>query len=253
MKFRCIVLAAGKGTRMKQEIPKTLTPVGGKPILQHLHESIMASGVGGAPVVVISPDQPKLCEAFDGECLYAYQEDQLGTAHAASMAGEKVGDVDAVIVLYGDHPFVSADSINALAKLHEEKQGVLTMLTTTVPSFDDWYKGYNHWGRVLRDPDGHIIGVREYKDAMDSERAIMELNPSLFCFDREWFWQNIGQVKNINASEEYYLTDMVELAVVQGHKIVSMRIPPEEAIGINTQEEREVAEKLLALRHGETS
>jgi bifunctional UDP-N-acetylglucosamine pyrophosphorylase/glucosamine-1-phosphate N-acetyltransferase len=253
MKFRCIVLAAGKGTRMKQDIPKTLTPVGGKPILQHLHESIIASDVGGAPVVVISPDQPKLCDAFAGECMYAYQEEQLGTAHAASMAGEQVDDVDSVIVLYGDHPFVSADSIKGLAKLHEESAGVLTMLTTTVPSFDDWYKGYNHWGRVLRDADGHIIGVREYKDAMESEREIMELNPSLFCFDRKWFWENIGQVKNTNASGEYYLTDMVELAVVQGHKIVSMSIPPEEAIGINTQEERAVAEKLLAERHGETA
>ncbi|MDG1949853.1 MAG: hypothetical protein P8J32_03475 [bacterium] len=88
---------------------------------------------------------------------------------------------------------------------------------------------------------------------MQSEREIMELNPSLFCFDRKWFWENIGQVKNTNASGEYYLTDMVELAVVQGHKIESMSIPPEEAIGINTQDERIVAEELLAKRHGKTS
>ncbi len=249
MTFRFIILAAGKGTRMKQELPKALTPVGGKPILQHLYESVKASGVDGVPVIVIGPDQPKLCEEWNGICEYVIQQEQLGTGHAVNVCRDAVNDADAIIVLYGDHPFISVATLQQLAQLHEQSGGVLSMMTTTVPSFEVW-PNYLHWGRIIRDKHGHIMAIREYKDALQSEQAITEVNPASFCFDTNWLWSNIGQVQNCNAKKEYYLTDLVELAVAQGHDIASMSIPPEEAVGINTQEERDIAEKLLARRHG---
>ncbi len=249
MTFRFIILAAGKGTRMKSEIPKTLTPVGGKPILQYLHESIMGSGVDNLPVVVVGPERPKLCESFGGGCEYVVQEEQLGTAHAVKVCKDTVVKAEAIIVLYGDHPFVSSETLSKLAVMHEESRGVVSMMTTTVPSFEGWRKAYLHWGRVLRDSHGHVIGIREYKDAMDSEREIKEVNPALYCFDTKWLWENIEQVKNFNASGEYYLTDLVELAVAQGHDIASMSVAPEQAVGINTPEELEIAEELLAKRN----
>ncbi|TAL51310.1 hypothetical protein EPN81_00300 [Patescibacteria group bacterium] len=249
MTFRFIILAAGKGTRMKQELPKTLTPIGGKPILQHLYESVEESGVDGIPVIVIGPDQPKLCEGWNGVCEYVVQQEQLGTAHAVNACRNAVTDADAVIVLYGDHPFISKETLQHLAHLQETSGGVLSMMTTTVPSFSAWPL-YVHWGRIIRDKHGHIMAIREYKDAMESEQAITEVNPALYCFHTKWLWDNINQIKNFNANGEYYLTDLVELAVAQGHDIASMSIPPEEAVGINTQEERAIAEELLARRYG---
>lgn len=248
MTFRFIILAAGKGTRMKQDLPKALTPVGGKPILQHLYESVKASGVDGVPVIVIGPDQPPLCDAWNGVCEYVVQREQLGTGHAVNACRDAVTDADAIIVLYGDHPFISSTTLQQLAQLHEKSSGVLSMMTTIVPSFDVW-PIYYHWGRIIRDKHRHIMAIREYKDAMESEQAITEVNPALYCFDTKWLWNNVGQVKNFNAKGEYYLTDLVELAVAQGHDIASLTIAPEEAVGINTQEERLIAEKLLAKRH----
>ncbi len=249
MTFKFVILAAGKGTRMGLDIPKALTPVGGKPILQYLYEAVVSSGVNGAPVVVIGHERNFLCEAFGKECEYAIQEEQLGTAHALNCAREQTADADAVVVLYGDHPFVSDETLRKLAAYHEEKKAKITMMTTKVETFDGWYKAFLHWGRVLRDARGHIIGIREYKDAMESERQIMEVNPALYCFDTKWLWENIDQIKNFNASEEYYLTDLVELAVTQAHEVASLFVPAEETIGINTPEEREIAETLIQKRH----
>jgi len=249
MTFRFIILAAGKGTRMQQDLPKALTLIGGKPILQHLHESVTASGVDGVPVVVISPDQPRLCEMWNGQCEYVIQYEQLGTAHAVQSCRNAVTDADAIIVLYGDHPFISKETLQQLAGLHEQSKGVLSMMTTTVSSFSEW-PIYHHWGRIIRDKHGHIMAIREFKDAMESEQAITEVNPALYCFDTKWLWSHIDQVKNYNAKKEFYLTDLVELAVAQGHEVASMSIAPEEAVGINTQEERMIAEKLLTQRHG---
>lgn len=246
MKFRTVILAAGKGTRMGSELPKVLLPIGGKPILQHLIESIQASGVDGVPVVVVGPERAKLCEHFGETCNYAVQDEPLGTGHAVMCARDVVGESDAVIVLYGDHPFVSPDALRRLTKIHADRQTVLTMMTTVVPSFDDWYGLFLHWGRVLRDAHGHIMGIREYKDAMESEQQIREVNPALFCFDAKWLWENISQLKNLNAKGEYYLTDLVELAVAQGHEIAGSEIRPEESIGVNTPDEFKAAEEIYA-------
>ena len=244
MKIRFVILAAGKGSRMGADVPKALVPVAGKPILQHLIESVNESEIDGVPIIVIGHERTKLCEAFGEVCEYVVQEEQLGTGHAVMVTKDAVGDADAIIVLYGDHPFVSAGKLKELAVLHEGSNDVMTMVTTKVPSFDDWHSIYSHWGRIIRDTHGHVVGIKEYKDAMDSERDILEINPALYCFDTKWLWENISQLKNINASEEFYLTDLVALAVAQGHEINSMSIDPEEAIGVNTKEERDVAERI---------
>lgn len=249
MTFRFIILAAGKGTRMGADVPKALVPVGGKAILQHLYESVVESEVDGIPVVVVGHERAQLCAEFSQECDYVVQEEQLGTAHAVSVCKDAVTDADAIIVLYGDHPFVSAQTLRELAKLHETSGTVLSMMTTTIPSFDEW-EIYQHWGRVIRDSHNHVMAIREYKDAMESEREIRELNPAFYCFDTKWLWENIGQVKNYNAKGEYYLTDLVELAVAQGHEIATMSVAPEEAVGVNSPQELAVAEELLKRRNG---
>jgi len=248
MKFRIVILAAGKGTRMKSDLPKVLTPIGGKPILAHLMASVKASGLDQKPVVVIGHERHRICEAFNGPCDYAVQEKQLGTGHAVVASKEVVGLSDAVIVLYGDHPFISSGTLKALAKRHEERGNTVTMMTATVPSFDGWHTAFQYWGRILRGQNGHIVGIREFKDATDDERAIREVNPSLFCFNAAWLWENLPKLGTKNVQGEYYLTDLVAMAVSQGNKLSSISVVPEEVIGINTPEEREIAEQLLAKR-----
>lgn len=245
MTFRFVILAAGKGTRMNSDIPKALTQVGGKPILQYLYEAVVASGLDGDPIVVIGHERTRLCEVFNGTCEYVVQEQQLGTGHAVMMTQSAVGDADALIVLYGDHPFISADSIRSLAKRHEERGNTITLMTSIVPSFEDWYQAFFQWGRILRGQDGHIIGIREYKDASESERQIHEVNPSLLCFDTKWLWENIRLLNNQNAQGEFYLTDLIHMAVEQKKKLSSIDVKPEEVVGINTHEEREIAEEVL--------
>jgi bifunctional UDP-N-acetylglucosamine pyrophosphorylase/glucosamine-1-phosphate N-acetyltransferase len=245
MNFRFIILAAGKGARMHSEIPKALTPVCGKPILQYVHEAVMRTGLDKNPIVVIGPERISLCESFNGTCTYVVQEEQLGTSHAVQVTQPFIDkQTDAVIVLYGDHPFVSTQTLQCLVALHEQKSVVITMMTTTVPSFEDWHHAFLYWGRILRDSNNDIVGIREFKDATEQERKIREVNPALYCFDTKWLWQQIGEIKNVNANQEFYLTDLVELAVAQGHKIYSLSIPSEEAVGINTPEELEIAEKI---------
>jgi len=96
----------------------------------------------------------------------------------------------------------------------------------------------------LRDEEGEIVGIREFGDATEEEKQIKEVNPALFCFDADWLWKNIDKIGNSNAQGEYYLTDLIALAFEQGREIVSTTIDPDEAIGINTQQDRERAEKL---------
>jgi bifunctional UDP-N-acetylglucosamine pyrophosphorylase/glucosamine-1-phosphate N-acetyltransferase len=138
--------------------------------------------------------------------------------------------------------------LEKLAARHQERGNIITMMTVVVPSFAEWHQVFEHWGRILRGTDGHIAGIREFKDASDEEKAITEVNPSLFCFAAKWLWENIEKLRNSNVAKEYYLTDLVGLAVTQGQKISSLTIAPEEAVGINTPAEREIAEKILAER-----
>lgn len=250
MTFKFVILAAGKGKRMQSDVPKALTPVGGRPILQYLYESVVACGLDGDPIVVIGPERKKLCEEFGGKCEYVVQEQQLGTGHAVMVTKDQVGDVDALIILYGDHPFISAASIQALAKKHEERGNVITMMTTCLPDFENWRRAFLQWSRVIRGPNGHIVRDIQFKDATEEEKKITEVNPCLYCFDAKWLWENVDALKNENAQKEYYLTDLIEMAVSQGQKLSSIEVSPEEVIGINTQEEREIAESLLKQRYG---
>src|SRR3989338_8747582 len=149
MKFKFVILAAGKGKRMHSDIPKVLTPLAGKPILQYLHESVMFSQIDPSPIVVIGPERLRVCDGFGGACTYVVQEQQLGTGHAVMVTKEAVGDAEAIVVLNGDEPFISPESLQALVTRHIERGNIITLMTTTVPSFDGWYQAFRQWGRII--------------------------------------------------------------------------------------------------------
>jgi len=242
--MQIVILAAGKGTRMKHELPKVLVPIKDKPMIGYLLQAIDDSSIDGRPILVVSPDNKDIMKETlaSYDCDYVVQDKQLGTGHALSCALNGMnGEVDRVVSFYGDHPFVRPETIKKLA---EYKNGAITMITTIVPDFNDWRKNFYHWGRIIRHND-RVEAIVEFKDASDEIRDIKEVNPGFYCFEYGWLKKNINKLKDQNAQQEYYLTDLIQIACSQGIKVSTLSIDPEEAIGINSKEELEVAESLI--------
>jgi len=230
---------------MNSHLPKVLVPLVGQPIIEYLIRSIIEAGVDSRPILVVSPDNEEIMrEALAAyPCDYAIQEEQLGTGHAFACARPFFGpEVKNVISFYGDHPFVRAEAVKRLAESHK---GVITMVTVEVEDFHDFRKNFFYWGRIVRDEDGEVKKIVEFKDATEEEKEIKEVNPGFYCFDKNWVCANIDKLKNDNKQKEYYLTDLVGLAFSQGHKVNAITIDPRQAVGINSPEELAIAESLI--------
>lgn len=247
MNTRVVILAAGKGKRMGVEIPKVLVSLRGEPVLYHLLRSVVESGVDSRPIVVVGENKSLIEESLRSGGFtveYAVQDEQLGTGHAVRAAEGVARDAESVLVLYGDHPFVSSATIRNIVSLHTESNAMLTLATLIVPDFDGWRISFADFGRIIRNTDGHIDRIVEKKDATPAELAVRELNPAFFCFNAVWLWQALGKLKNENVQGEYYLTDLVKLAMTDGVKIASLSIDPKEGAGINTQAHLAAAETI---------
>ena len=244
MKTRVLVLAGGRGKRMNQPFAKVLTPFHGKPLVVHLLHAIKESGVDEKPTIVLGFDRDKVRAELGEHYSYAIQEEQLGTGHAVRCAEHILKGVsDAVLVLYGDHPFLKPETIRSIVKLHEEKKPVITMATVTVSDFEDWRSAFDDFGRIVRDEKNHITRIVEKKDATESEREIKEINPSFFCFDSKWLWENLPNIGNQNAQKEYYLTDLIQIAISERRAIASFAVDPKESLGVNTKEHLDFAHR----------
>lgn len=203
-----IILAAGQGTRMRSALPKVLHRVGGQPMLGHVLAAAEAAGVShGHLVLGHGADQVRAwldtrTSAAAMPCETVVQDRQLGTAHAVLQAVPGVPDSALVIVLYGDVPLVSADTIRAL--IDAADQG-LALVTVTLPQ----PRGY---GRILREADGRVVGIVEENDASPAQREIREVNTGLLAAPALRLKRWLSKVGNANAKGEYYLTDVVGLA-----------------------------------------
>lgn len=245
MLTRIVILAAGRSTRMNSGVPKVLTPFKGKPLIKHLLQNVEVSGIDPRPVVVVGYQADLVRNALGDRYVYVFQSEQLGTGHAVRCAEKIISpETDAIIVLYGDHPLVSASTIRRLKLLHEEEGGVLTMLTAKVEDFNEWRAPLVDFGRIVRDGRGSIRAIIEAKDATPEELTVREVNPAFFCFNALWLWRSLSQLNNKNVKGEYYLTDLVRLAIEGGERVVSLGISPLESIGVNTPEQLELASSL---------
>lgn len=238
-KIQIIILAAGHGKRMNNaELPKVLVPLQGKPMVARLLESIAASGVCERPLLVVGQKAEMVRAALGDAYDYVFQEDQLGTGHAVSVTRSVLeGRVPDVMVLYGDHPLVTAETIRKLSEVHHASGSVLTMATVQVSDFDDWRAGFADFGRIVRDSAGNITAIVEKRDATPEQLAIREINPGYYCFSSEWLWKNLEHLQNNNAQKEYYLTDLIGIACSQHLPIASVVIDSREALGVNTAEQ----------------
>lgn len=240
-----MILAAGRGTRMQSDLPKVLVKLEGKAIIKYLLEAVFASEVDLKPIIIVSPDNQEIIkkELKDFDLEYVVQREALGTGHAVECALASLNsEVTKVIVLYGDHPFLKANTIKQLA-LFETKSMVI--MPTLMPDFDSWRKNTYFWGRIIINNFGEVKKIVEYKDANEEERKIKKVNPGFMSFNRLWLEKNIKLLKNNNQAKEYYLTDMVKIAFDKKFKIGTFDLEPREAIGINSPEELDKAKLLL--------
>ncbi len=223
-----ILLAAGKGTRMKSQTPKVLHPLLGQPMLAYALQAV-ATATGRRPIVVVGHAAEQVQAAFADQAAFALQDPPLGTGHAVQAARAAVPEgVRWVLVSNGDMPLLTADTLRRLLEAQQAHDGPITMLTVEV----DDPRGF---GRVVRFPDGRVQAIVEEADATEAQKRIRELNVGAYCFDAEWLWASLPKLP-LSAKGEYYLTDLVGLAVAEGRSVQALRLEdPTEAIGVNTR------------------
>ncbi len=242
-----IVLAAGQGKRMGSPLAKVLHTLGGRPLIHHVIDS--ARCTGAHPIAVVVGHQAgAVREVFsgdDGDLLFPLQAEQLGTGHAASVGvsalADKSGDV---MVLCGDVPLLRTETLEELVGLHRTEGAVVTVLTAIMED----PAGY---GRVLRQggPGGRVVGIREEADATDEERAIREINTGTYVFDLDFLSRALPRIRAENEQMEYYLPDVVPLALEEGLPVAALVAPePQEAMGVNHPDDLARAEALWAAR-----
>ncbi|WP_214786203.1 bifunctional UDP-N-acetylglucosamine diphosphorylase/glucosamine-1-phosphate N-acetyltransferase GlmU [Exiguobacterium sp. s183] len=240
-----VILAAGKGTRMKSKLYKVLHPVLGKPMVEHVVDQLDQIGVS-RQIVIVGHGAEAVQDTLGTRVEYAVQEEQLGTGHAVQMAeSELAGKAGATLVVCGDTPLLTAETLEALLAHHEAQQAKVTVLTAIA----DDATGY---GRVVRGEDGNVTKVVEHKDASETELAINEINTGTYVFDNELLFDALKQVGNNNAQGEYYLPDVISIAKEAGEVVAAHTAPTfDETIGVNDRVALSQAEAIMRKRTNE--
>lgn len=239
--LRAIILAAGKGTRMKSELSKVLHHVGGKPMVEQVIEVTKAAGVV-KNIVVVGFGAESVREALAGKAEFAVQQEKLGTAHAVLQT--KAGFTDFtgdVLVVCGDTPLLTAQTLQKLHGAHVTEGASATVLTAFMPD-----AGY---GRVVRNLSGQVVRIVEKKDATPEELVIKEYNSGIYCFKARALFAALEKVNCNNAQAEYYLPDVISILAKQNAKVIGVPVDDyQETLGINSRVQLAQAEKILRLR-----
>jgi bifunctional UDP-N-acetylglucosamine pyrophosphorylase/glucosamine-1-phosphate N-acetyltransferase len=239
-----IVLAAGKGTRMKSGLIKVLHPIAGLPMIAW--PVAAAREAGSDPIVLVIGHQATAVQAvFRGsaDIRSAMQEEQLGTGHAVACALDAlIGFSGTVLILCGDTPLLRSETLRNMLAYHRDNGAVITVLT----AFMDDPFGY---GRVVRDDSGRVTAIVEQKDATSEEREIREINSGIYCMDSGFLFANIKEISNDNSQGEYYLTDLLAIAVKKG--LTCLALPTadaDEIMGVNDRVQLSEAARILRSR-----
>lgn len=243
--FALIILAAGDGKRMQSNLPKVMHLLHDKPLIEHL--VLAGEKVTGVEkiIAVVSPKHRLVQDYFGSKIEYTVQQEQSGTGNATFVTKELVlHKMENVIVLYGDIPGITTESLQRLVDEHIKQKSVVTLITTHVPDFEDWRKPFESFGRILRNAQGEIQEIKEYKDCSEYEKKIKELNSGQYCFQTDWLFEHLPLLKQNNAQKEYYLTDVIKIALEKHQKISSVQVDPLEALGVSTQEDLQILSTL---------
>lgn len=239
--IQCVILAAGQGTRMKSSRPKVLHPIAGQPMVQYAIDA--ARSIGSArPIVVVGHAADQVKQAIGADVEFALQSPQRGTGHAVLCARDQIDPAgELVLVLYGDTPFITADTLRRLIAAHTQA-GAAVSLITFRPADPALY------GRIVRDDQGRIVDIVEYKEATPEQRAIREVNSGIFCYQTRWLLSHLDQLQPRSGHGELYLTDLVSIAASEGAVVASAACDETEVLGINDRVQLAQADRLMRER-----
>ncbi len=248
MNNAAIILAAGKGTRMKSDLPKVAHHAAGAPMVEWVVRAAVGAGVSRV-VLIVGYHQDVIRELFEGSVYpieYAEQTEQLGTGHAAQMAETTLAGLDGdVFVLVGDGPLLSADVLRKVHERHVESGAAATLATAILPD----PTGY---GRVIRDENGKFTGIIEQKDATPEQLRVNEINPSIYCFRAHALWDALSRIEPSPVTGEYYITDVPALLMKDGDLVEVVPVATaEDAMSVNTPEQLAEVDATLRARENQ--
>ncbi|MFV0499046.1 MAG: bifunctional UDP-N-acetylglucosamine diphosphorylase/glucosamine-1-phosphate N-acetyltransferase GlmU [Bacilli bacterium] len=237
MKINALILAAGKGSRMKSNKPKVLFEILEKPMISCVYDNLKNAGVERI-IPIISPDRMEVLNVLDSEIEYVYQKETKGTGHAVLQAKDKLANEDGVVVIVaGDQPLIDENEIKSLINYHITNNCDMTMLTAIIEQ-------PNGYGRVIKD-GFQVQKIVEQKDLQSHQFKINEVNISTYCFNNKLLFEMIDKIDNSNAQDEYYITDLVEIFNNNGFRVGSIPISNNNlSIGVNDQEGLTLASRI---------
>jgi bifunctional UDP-N-acetylglucosamine pyrophosphorylase/glucosamine-1-phosphate N-acetyltransferase len=240
-----VILAAGKGTRMKSNKAKVLHELFFKPMLHHVLDSVAGAAIDNTAIIVGHQRQQVLETLTQYTFTPVFQEEQLGTGHAVLCAEEACAQSEQVMILCGDTPLIRASTLEEMVHQHQDSNALLTLMTTAL---DDPF-GY---GRIICDNNGYVTQIVEQKDADAQQRLINEINAGIYLVDTDFLFSTLKQVGTDNNQGEMYLTDIVAIAASQGHKVHKFRHTTAiDVLGVNSRIELAKAHQELQVRHNQ--
>lgn len=233
-----IILAAGKGTRMKSQLPKCACPLNNKPMINYLLETLKKMNMNNI-YIVVGYQKEYMIDIIKEEVFFVEQPEQLGTGHAVLCCTNKMRNlVGDTLILSGDMPLVGKEILSKLIAHHQQQKNDLTILTTKVSN----PQGY---GRVIRSEDYKVIRIVEEKDTTKTEREVKEINTGIYCINNQILFQNINKITNNNIQKEFYLTDLVEI-LLKKYQVGVLNVDNSyHLIGINDMETLKKVEKSM--------
>lgn len=238
--WAAVIMAAGKGTRMKSKLPKVMHRVAGKPMIEHVLDLAAENNIEQS-FIILGHGREKIEEFIAGRAKIVLQTEQLGTGHAIMQAIPYLEGIDNIVVLSGDQPLIRPETLAELIRIHTDFNGAATVLTAQLEN----PFGY---GRVIKEKD-NLVKIVEEKDAAEEERAIKEINTGTYCFNVSKLKEALKQITPQNAQGEYYLTGVFDLFLAQGDKIAAYCTEDaNEALGINSRMQLAEAEQVIRER-----
>lgn len=237
-----IILAAGKGTRMQSDRHKVLHNICGKPMIEHILNTIDAVSVD-KKIMVLGHHAQSIQDVLGDKVTYVLQEEQLGTAHAVKQAKDELGTLEGItVVMLGDTPLMTGETLEKAITHHLSHQAKATVLTAVT----DNPAGY---GRIVRDSRGHVLKNVEHKDANVEELAIKEINTGTYIFDNQLLFEVLDLVNNNNAQGEYYLPNVLEILKAKDEVITAYQMSDfSESLGVNDRVQLAQVEKIMRAR-----
>ena len=235
-----VILAAGKGKRMKSDLPKVLHKLDGRYLVDHVIDNARQAGIDKLVLIIGHKHELVREKLADRGAKFVVQKPQLGTGHAVQMAVPELDNFKGdLLVLCGDMPFITPETMKKLIDTRRETRSAATVLTVRL---DD----PGSYGRVVRDKDGFLEAIVEFKDAGEDIRRIKEINTGAYCFDFQKLLPALKELRAENVQAEYYLTDTIAIFRQQGLRVSAVVSDnPNEGLGVNSQEELAAMETII--------